>query len=105
MADKIYISNITITTSNNSKVLTKKQIAKFCSEKVKISVKKTQATTTKIQPTKCNKKLQLVEKKVVPKKGEFVFAKVRGYCEWPAIVTKIEGPNHVCVDFFNSTEM
>lgn len=50
-------------------------------------------------------KLQLAKQKIMPEVGNFCFAHVRGYSEWPAIITAIKKPNHVWVKFFNSTEM
>lgn len=106
MADKVYISNITITTKKEKKVLTKKEIEKFCAERVKISVKETYAKSAINKKQKKSKKnLQLAKKNAVPKIGDLVFAKVRGFSDWPAIVKEINEPNHVWVDFFNSTEM
>lgn len=45
-------------------------------------------------------KLKLCKTKQAPNVGEFCFAKVRGYAEWPARVESIDG-NHALVTFFN----
>lgn len=68
----------------------------YCNLKVKPSF---------ARPTKSKKKKELVDRNAMPKIGEFIFAKVRGYAEWPATVTEIKAPNHVWVKFFNSTQM
>lgn len=105
MADKVFVSSIIITTETEKKILSKDEIERFCAEKLKISVEETQNTPAIVQQTKRKRNLQLAEKKAMPRIGDFVFAKVRGFSEWPAVVTQIKHPNHVWVDFFNSTEM
>lgn len=50
-------------------------------------------------------KLQLAKQRIMPEVGDFCFAHVRGYSEWPAVVTGIKTPSQVWVKFFNSSEM
>lgn len=68
-------------------------------------------TAAPAKPQRSNKKGKGANKMTVAttsslafKVGELCFAKVKGYCEWPAFVTSV-GKNFVWVKFFNSGEM
>ncbi|XP_031639986.1 uncharacterized protein LOC116351971 [Contarinia nasturtii] len=115
MEKRVVVTDIVIVTEKQTEVLSKYKIKKFCAEKLQINIIKTPSNSEKIKGenqdkpsnhrTINNTKLQLVKKKIMPDVGTFCFAKVRGYSEWPAIITSIKNPNHVWLRFFNSNEI
>lgn len=113
MDKRIKITKIEIVTAEGKKTLTKNEMKKFCEEKIAISIEESVDVTKKLRSGKIlvpiippsKKKAQVVLKKKIPEIGDFCFAKVRGYSEWPAVITDIKNSKQFCVKFFNSSEM
>lgn len=59
-------------------------------------------TSQREKPRRATKTAIAPVKKVF-KVGELCFGKIRGYCEWPALITEVQ-KNYVLVKFFNSTQ-